>query len=497
MSPRTPRRRALPRRALFTAAAFGCLGALAAPPAARAAGLRGDLTLTAATLDYRTVVRDSLPESAVPGDGTTRVLPDGTVVTCVPGGFCYWYRAGEEKSAHPMTQDLRLTGWPGWTGVSAQAHLRGRAGSDDFWPRSTERFEVIALNVDVERGNFRLRGGRQATGNGLGAYDFDGGHILWRRSPRWQAGVYGGLSLGRTLLQSHTGSLLEENDLLAPDRRSLLLGMEGRVQLRPDWSAAAAYQRELRTDRYGLYSERVALDTRWFRGRRSLEFSGRFDVAFAQFNLARLRVGTPLSRALDFSLEGRHSRPFFELWTIWGAFSPVGFNEVRGALQWRAQPDLALEGAVAYRGYEETHVGGLFAPIEGDGLRYNLGATWTGAGWVGDARLSVNRGFGAYRGAMDVSLGRTLNERWQLSALAQGTQQFAEFRFGDGRSLGLGGRARYTQGRVRGDAHLALYRHTYDHRPGYADFSQLRGQLSLTVGFGSEPGARAAVGGLK
>lgn len=491
-----PRRRDAAAR---TAAglALGLLAAAVAPRPVRAAGLRGDVTFTAATLDYRTVVRDSLPESEVPGDGTTRTLADGTVVTCVPGGFCYWYRAGKEKNAHPMTQDLRLTGWPGWTGVSARAHLRGRVGSDDFWPRSTERVELVTLEVDVERGDFRLRGGRQATQNGLGAYDFDGAHLLWRRSPRWQAAAYGGLSLGRTLLQSHTGSLLEDNDLLAPDRRSILLGLEGRVQLSPGWSAAAAYQRELRTDRYGLYSERIALDSRWFRGRRALEFSGRFDLAFAQFNLARLRVTTPVAKSLDFSLEGRHSAPFFELWTIWGAFSPVGFNEARGALQWRARPDLALDAALAYRGYDETHVGGVFAPIEGDGLRWNLGANWTRAGWVGDARASVNRGFGAYRGALDVSVGRELNDTWQVSALAQGTQQFAEFRFGDGRTVGLGGRARYTHGRVRGDANLALYRHTYDHRPGYADFNQLRGQVSLTVGFGSEPGARPAVGGLK
>ena len=495
MSPRTPRRRALPRRALFTAAAFGCLGALAAPSAARAAGLRGDLTLTAATLDYRTVVRDSLPESAVPGDGTTRTLPDGTVVTCVPGGFCYWYRAGEEKSAHPMTQDLRLTGCPGRTGVSAQAHLRGRAGSDDFWPRSTERFEVIALNVDVERGDFRLRGGRQATGNGLGAYDFDGGHLLWRRSPRWQAGVYGGLSLGRTLLQSHTGSLLEENDLLAPDRRSLLLGLEGRVQLRPNWSAAAAYQRELRTDRYGLYSERVALDTRWFRGRRSLEFSGRFDVAFAQFNLARLRVGTPLSRALDFSLEGRHSRPFFELWTIWGAFSPVGFNEIRGTLHWRAAPRLELDGGLGWRDYQDPDVGALLAPIEGDGARVHLGASGRLNDWQYQARVAVNRGFGAYRSALDLMLGRRLNDRLEMQVLGQGTQQFAEFRFGDGRTLGAGTRIRYGSGRTQGEGQLALYRHTFDHRPGYSDYNQLRGQLSLTVGFGTEPKSPLSAGG--
>lgn len=476
-------------RAAAVAGLLGSLAALAADPAG-AAGLRGELRWTASHIDYRTVVRDTLPSDSASGDGLTRILPDGTVVTCLPGGDCYWYRAGEERSAHPMTQDLKLTGWPGWTGVQARAHIRGRLGSDDFWPRSTERLEIVALNVDWERGDLTLRGGRQATMNGLGAYDFDGGRVSWRPTQRWSVAAYGGLSLGRTLLQSHTGSLLSEADDLAPDRRSVLLGLDGRYEFSRSLSAAGAYQRELRTDRVGLYSERAALDARWYQNRRSAEFSGRFDLATAQFNLARLHCATPLGARLDAGLELRHSAPFFELWTIWGAFSPVGFNEARGTVRWQAGSGLMLDGGVGWRDYQEPHVGTLLAPIEGDGLRFQVGASGRRNAWQYDARVSVNRGFGAYRSALDVTIGRKLDDRLEIQLLGQGTQQFAEFRFGDGRTLGAGARARYGAGRVKADGQLALYRHSFDNRPGYPDDTQLRGQFSLTVGFGTEPVSR-------
>lgn len=469
--------------------------ALSTATATRAAGLRGEFRWTASHVDYRTVVRDTVPADSVPGEGLTRVLPDGTVVTCIPGDDCYSYRAGDKRSAHPMTQDLTLTGWPGWTGVSARAHVRGRFGSDDFWPSSSERLEVIAFNLDVERGRFLLRGGRQSTRNGLGSYDFDGGRLHWRPSPRTRVAGYAGLSLGRTLLQSHTGSLLAEADELAPDRRSVLLGVDGRYEFSRTFSATAAYQRELRTDRYGLYSERAALDARWFQNRRSAEVSARYDLATAQFNLARLRLGVPLGAALDGGLEVRHSAPFFELWTIWGAFSPVGFDEARGTLRWRATQAFQIDGAFGWRDYGEPHVGTLLAPIEGDGLRAHVGASGRLAAWRCDARVAVNRGFGAYRSALDVSVGRPLTDRLDIELLGQGTQQFAEFRFGDGRTVGGGTRLRYVSGRVRGDGQLALYRHSFANRPGSPDYTQLRGQLSLTVGFGTEPKSPLVSGG--
>src|SRR5262245_17948730 len=115
-------------RALRLTAPF--LFALVGPAAAQ--GIRGDVRITGTYLDFVSVMADSLDAALVPGSGITRELPDGTVVTCIPGGDCYWYRGGSKESATTLLQDLRVTAWPGVTGISGRVEARGRFGSDDF-----------------------------------------------------------------------------------------------------------------------------------------------------------------------------------------------------------------------------------------------------------------------------------------------------------------------------------------------------------------------------
>ena len=300
------------------------LPALAGPAAAQ--GVRGDVRITATYLDFVSVVRDSLDEDQVPGSGITRELPDGTVVTCIPGGDCYWYRSGSKQSATTFLQDLRLTAWPGVTGLSGRVEARGRFGSDDFWPRTSKEFEVRALYADFERTNYRLRAGRQTRHGGLGQYPFDGGTFLWRGFGNVRLEAFAGRSLARTVLEPYTGSLIADSDALPPDKGAALWGLEG-------WGRGGAlsgslqYQREIRSDRAGLYSERMSADARWDAKPVITEASADFDLATLEFNEARLRVRHAFTRQWFALGEIRHYHPFFELWTIWGAFSPVGYNE--------------------------------------------------------------------------------------------------------------------------------------------------------------------------
>jgi hypothetical protein len=474
------------------AALSAIAGLLLVAAPATAQGLRGELRATAAYLDYRTVVRDSVPESEVPGDGPWRRLPDGTPVVCVPGQFCYWYRAGEMAEATPYTQDLRLTAWPGWRGVSARAHLRGRLGSDAFWPTSSERVAAVELYADFERPDFRVRGGRQRRDGALGAYPFDGAAFLWKGTAPFRVELYAGRSLGRALSQTYTGSLLAEADDLAPDEPAWLFG--GTATWRPGrrFSTGFVYQRELRSDRAGLYSERAALDAVLRVGRGTLEASTKFDVAAAEVNDLRVAAKTPIGRRLDAALEGRFHRPFFDLWTIWGAFSPVGYAEGRAALWYAATPELRLEASGAYRDYEDTDTGIEFAPIEGDGLRLAGGARWTRVDWTLSALARLNRGYGAYRSSIDLSMERRFGPRTAFGVYGLGTQQFTEFRFGDGRSRGVGVSGRWGTGSIDLDGRLALYRHSFENRPGYPDYDQWRGTLGLTWRFGTEPVAGGA-----
>ncbi len=469
---------------------------LAAFPAATSAqGVRGELRITAASVDYRGVVRDTFPESEVPGDGITRRLPDGSIVVCVPGQNCYRYRAGSMITATPVTQDLALTAWPGWRGVSARTELRSRLGSNAFWPRSDQKFEVLALSLDFDRNAYRVRVGRQDHLGGLGAIHFDGGSLLWKGLPGVRLEAFAGRSLGRGLFSPYSSSLLEETDALPPDRGAVLIGVEGRARPHRTLSASLVYQRELRTDRAGLYSERAGVDARWTPGPASVDLSGDLDVATGDWNEMKLRVGRSVTRAIDVAAEARRYRPFFELWTIWGAFTPVGYDEGRVTGWFRPGGAITLEAGAAYRDYEDTATGAALAPIEGDAFRYHAGAAWSDGPWTASVMARVDRGFAAYRGNVDVALGRRLGPRTSLSVNGFGTEQFTEFRFGEGVTHGVGISGRHGAGRFDLQGRCDVLRNTFDNRPGYPDYNQWRGSLALSIRLGGEPGTVRRGGG--
>jgi hypothetical protein len=123
-------------------------------------------------------------------------------------------------------------------------------------------------------------------------------------------------------------------------------------------AGSVLYQREIRTDRLALYTERLAFDFGLLLGNVSIDAKGKYDMAYADFNDAKLTITTPIAAGFDFSVQGRRYLPFFELWTIWGAFSPVAFNEATGALRWSSpRIGLSLEAAGGYRKYEDTNAG--------------------------------------------------------------------------------------------------------------------------------------------
>src|SRR5262245_9882084 len=230
---------------------------------AGAQGLRGEVGATAALVEFRDVRRDSLPAALVPGTGIVRTLPDGTVVTCIPGGDCYWYAGGSLQRAHPFTQDIDVVAWPGLRGVSARVHVRGRYGSNDLWPRHAQELAALVAWVELERTAFRVRAGRQEHRGGLGTEVFDGAAVLWRQFARWRVEAFVGRSLVDALLQPRTGFLLHDADELAPDEASTVWGLETRLNLARQLAASVLYQRNIRNDRVALYSERMAVDVSW------------------------------------------------------------------------------------------------------------------------------------------------------------------------------------------------------------------------------------------
>lgn len=480
----------LARSALVWSVLACAVPACAVAPPLAGQGIRGELRAGGTFLELRPLLRDSLPENDVEGDGLRRRLADGTIASCVPDEFCRWYRSGSPEMLSLLTQDLRVTAWGGLQGLSARAHLRARFGSDGYWPATEQRFEAVTAYLDFDRPAYRARVGRIARSDALGYYNFDGASVLWRGLPPVWLEAYGGWSLARGLNAPRSGDLVEEAEDLPPDDRGLLLGAQAGGRL-GSVSATLAYQRDIRTDRLAIYAERVALDLRGFRGRWTFDASAEYDWASRTWNEARLRVTGLVGAAVEASAEARHYEPFFESWTIWGAFTPVGFNEARASLAWRPAGDaLRLEVAGAYRDYEDTFAEGVFAPRRQDGWRAAGAASWSRAGWQVSGSYRADVGPGAARFGGDVAGGYTFGPGRWISARASRTQTFGELRLNEQFVSGLGLEAGWRVGDVSLTGGAALYRLDGKERPAEADWTQSRFHAGAAFRFGSEPGGR-------
>jgi hypothetical protein len=154
----------------------------------------------------------------------------------------------------------------------------------------------------------------------LGFHNFDG--VLERGAAALSACGF------RPALAEFLQGFARSSDALAtieelpPDSRGILLG--GALRWRPAGGLGAVraqYEREIRQDRAGLYSERASAAATLRVGRARLSSEVVYDFAAGVFNEARLRARHPIGHGMDISAEGRHSAPFFPLWTIWGTFS--------------------------------------------------------------------------------------------------------------------------------------------------------------------------------
>ena len=263
-----------------------------------------------------------------------------------------------------------------------------------------------------------------------------------------------------------------------------------RAQYRSDALAAASltYQRVLIADRSGLYSERAAFDASAREFGAAVDLALTYDFATGDWNEAQLRVGTGGSGVLGGSVTARHSRPFFELWTIWGAFSPVGFDEVQATLDWRPR---GVPFVFSLHGADRTYA----ATNTEISLRTNGWRAGGDVSWQGPHALSASGSYDVDIGSGASNTDVRLDARWVPSSTtsfgAEGsvTQNIYEFRVGTGRIYGIsvdGGLL------VRPDVRLALsagvYHQTLTNGAPGPDWSQRRAVLQLEWMLGRDPG---------
>ena len=479
---------------LRAVAALGIAGVIPALHAGGAQGVRITGVTSMQAVDLRPLVEDSVPVGQATGSGPYRVLADGRLVRCLEGEpYCRFRSSGERELATPLVQDLSAVAWGLGEGVSLHAHVRARTalgGSALSWPRAADAFDAIEAWLEVDRGAMRARLGRQWATGGLGVYNYDGASVLLRRG-RARIEAFGGRSLVAGLNEPATGPELGSLDDLPPDENGWLFGLAASTPLGTRGAAGATWQRVIRGDRSGLYSERIAADASWRAFGASADFSLAWDVSALEVNEARLQVARPLSAGFTASIEARRHRPFFEAWTIWGAFSPVAFDEARATLAWRSPSgSLALDGRGARRRYDETSGGLEATPLKRDGWRAGAGAEWLPrAQWLAYADYDVDIGFGA--SLSDVVAGARWmpdESRW-LGVAATALQHIYEFRVGTGRVNGVrleGGTRIAADARLVADA--ALHAHRQGGTGASPDWSQRRFSVRVEWTVGRDPG---------
>jgi len=483
--------------------------ALVASPAARQAagqGYRITGTSVAEVVNLRPLVQDSIPLSAagdtVPGSiGDLRFGPNGQIVRCLQGeAFCYFRRPTTPIGGVPLTQDIEGNAWGLMRGLRAYAHLRARGSvgnADEFWPQANDPLDVLAAYLELDRGAFRARAGRQWHTSGLGYYDFDGAALLWRARPALSVEGFAGWSLERGLDEPQTSDEISALEPLAPDERAYLLGAEARWRPSSRFSFSGTYQRELRTDRAGLYSERAAADARGRFLGATLDGELVYDVVQEQANEARLRLLLPSLGSANLTLEARHHEPFFELWTIWGAFSPVGFDEVSGLLSWSAPSAGSLQLSVGGgpRRYNDPDAGFPGFLLKRDGWSFTSDAAWQPrAAWSVQGAWSAEIGFGASNSNQSLALRRLFGDVLSGGGYAglslQAFQNAYEFRVAEGRVVGAGAETGVALGGgKRIDTNFYYLKHL-DRGPESPDWSELRGTIRASWTIGREPGPR-------
>jgi hypothetical protein len=400
----------------------------------------------------------------------------------------------------PLTQDLQVNVWGIGTGVRLYGEFRGRASAGDetnLWPQSDDQFDVVAAYAEIDRGPFRARAGRQWKTSALGFYNFDGASVLWRAHKTLTTEVYGGWSMQPGESDYLTDAAIAGIEPYAPDVDNHLVGGEVTLRFGPRAILTGLYQREIRTDRAGLNSERAAADASFRTSSFSLDGGVEADIANEVLNEARLRLSVPIGTRFSTALEARRYRPYFDLWTIWGAFNPIGFKEALATAQWQSRSGMSsLRIGGGLRSYEDDNGGVEFERLRDDGWRVLADAAWTPwpvVTFSGGYRADI--GFGASRSQGDVGARINFGTSSYISASAVAFQMINELQVRDGTVFGVGTDGMFgLPGSSRLGWSFAVYRHENEEPVTTNDWNQVRGSVFLEWSVGSNPDRKRIAG---
>lgn len=475
------------RRAIVAALLF------ASPLSAQGYRLRLDSRFQA--VGYRGVELDSIPVTdTVTGPDGGPTTPDGFAVRCPSGAaHCLFFRPGAVRRGAPLvtTADASLWGF-GVRGLSAHATARGALDftGGDAWPGTEPAVQLLAGYLDYSVERLTARAGRQLSSNRLGTIGFDGASITLRDGRHGlDASVYGGWGLARGVALPVTSPALNPIADFQPSRRQLLLGAEA------GWSGRLGdfrgeYLREVDPASDYFVSERIGFAgvarpaPGW-----SVGGGADYDLAAGWWGSAEAALGYA-AQAVTGSLGVRRYRPHFDLWTIWGAFSPVPYTAVQGQVSIRALPQVQVRARGERYRYSDADVSTPLVHVEQSGWRGELGVTASPApAWTFDAGYTREFGPGAASVGSSASVTYAPTGPYAVTLHGATLDRPLELRFSESvlHLYGIDGRIEpHPGGGLRFE--IGAVRYAEDRRrpdPAAIDWGQWRVTLRAVVAMGS------------
>lgn len=495
-------------RAGFWLCATGLL-----PVVAAAQGYQARLDTRWQVAAYRGVLLDSVAVAdtvSLPGSGPTS--PDGFAVECRPAtSHCTFFRPGATVRGSPVTTTATLTAWGvGLPGLSL--HAVGRAGMDlgdaAAWLGGDPALQLLAGYLEYGAPRWTGRVGRQVLPSRLGSIGFDGAALVVRDARRGlELQGYAGWGLSRGAPLPVTSPALNPLDEFQPRRRQLVAGASAGWRTTPA-DVRVDYLREVDPRSDYFVSERVGMQgvLRPLRGM-TVAAGADYDLAAGWWGSAEASLAYAY-RSVHARLGARRYRPHFELWTVWGAFSPLAYRAADFSLGVRATAQVQLRARYERYEFERSDASTPLFAVERDGWRWEVGGTVTPAmGWTLDGAYRREFGPGAAAAGVAGSMTYTPSRRVSVTALASSVTRPLEFRFNDGlvRSYGVDAAVEATS---RVQVGLSAVRYEESHRrpdAGAFDWNQVRvaARVVLLLGGGADhtglppairslPGDRAA-----
>ena len=484
-------------RPLSIGAAGAALLLLARAEGAGAQGYHLRLDTRIQSVSFRGWALDSIPVGdtvSTPGEGPTS--SDGYAVRCFTGAaYCTFFRPGPERRSQPLTTTADLTVWGlGVAGLSV--HALGRLGADvggaDYWPGTEPAVQLLEGYAQYATRRATVRLGRQVVASRLGTTGFDGAGVELRDRRRGlDVQGYVGWGLARGSALPVTSPAVNPLDDFQPVARQIVAG--GGAGWRSSGAEARVeYQREVdpKTDKF--VSERLALQGAVRPHERvSLSAGADYDIAFGWWGSAEAALAYT-DRRVRAQVGVRRYRPHFDLWTIWGAFSPVPYRAADAAVSVVAHRRLTVRGRYERYEFDDAEASTpLFQGAESGGWRWELGGTLTPAsGWTVDGAYRAEYGPGAASAGFAGQVAYAPSRRLSIALTGSSFKRPLEYRFNEAVAHTIGLDAEFEASTaVRLGVSASRYDESHD-RPDAAayDWDQFRlaARVVLQLGRGAD-----------